>query len=478
MGVTMNQSTKGRTKFLSTSLILLFLLAWAFSVPAAGTDDCEVIDFDQFTHSDSITQLSLFGGSLTLDVAAFRNLPADNVDPTAYHTDYGPVPPGEGVCTNLLNSTHEDTQIPASVGLEPGLTGFCVDCDGIIMQVPDVDFCQASDDSQGGTITFTGFPSDGLFEIPSFAAVDTDNFNVRIILRVGGGLTFVGESSGAGDGTVEIVQTIDHIFNEMMQFELLGSGGIDDIEVCRLQPPKPGIDIEKATNGVDADDPNAGDAPQVATGNTVNWTYKVTNTGDVRLDPVVVTDDQGVPVSCPLTALDPAQMMTCTASGPAEDLLNTPFTTVPGLCGGFPNTPLYENKGKATVRRTLAILSKTKIRATTATRRSRVNRYREDDRCGYQLEPDRSRLRQRGRSERCRGADRDAGRQHADLDLPGDQHGQRAPDDSAGRDIAVIRTAWRCAEPLTASRSRVDGDDDPLPGRDVVLRLRRALRST
>ena len=122
----------------------------------------------------------------------------------------------------------------------------------------------------------------------------------------------------------------------------------DDDPSHYCNPQEPGIDIEKATNGVDADDPNAGDAPLVAPGSTVTWSYKVTNTGNVRLDPVVVTDDQGVAVSCPLTALDPGQMMTCTASGPAEDLLNTPFTTVPGLCGGLPNTPLYENQGKAT----------------------------------------------------------------------------------------------------------------------------------
>jgi hypothetical protein len=30
------------------------------------------------------------------------------------------------------------------------------------------------------------------------------------------------------------------------------------------------------------------------------------------------------------------------------DLTNTTFTTVPGVCGGFPNTPLYENKGTVT----------------------------------------------------------------------------------------------------------------------------------
>jgi len=113
-------------------------------------------------------------------------------------------------------------------------------------------------------------------------------------------------------------------------------------------PPGPEIDIEKATNGVDADDAIAGDAPQVAPGDPVTWTYKVTNTGDVTLVNVDVTDDQGVAVSCPTDTLVPGEMMTCTANGFAEDLENTGFTTVPGLCGSEPQRPLYENMGTAT----------------------------------------------------------------------------------------------------------------------------------
>ncbi len=54
----------------------------------------------------------------------------------------------------------------------------------------------------------------------------------------------------------------------------------------------PAIDIEKATNGQDADTP-AG--PMIHVGETVTWTYVVTNPGDVALDDVQVTDDNGTP---------------------------------------------------------------------------------------------------------------------------------------------------------------------------------------
>ena len=50
----------------------------------------------------------------------------------------------------------------------------------------------------------------------------------------------------------------------------------------------PSIDIEKATNGFDADDPTG---PQVVVGSTVTWTYVVTNTGNVPLSSVVVSDN-------------------------------------------------------------------------------------------------------------------------------------------------------------------------------------------
>jgi uncharacterized repeat protein (TIGR01451 family) len=72
------------------------------------------------------------------------------------------------------------------------------------------------------------------------------------------------------------------------------------------------IDIEKSTNGVDAD---LSPGPAVAVGSTVNWTYQVTNLGSDTLTSVTVTDDQGVTVTCPGTTLLAGESMICTASG-------------------------------------------------------------------------------------------------------------------------------------------------------------------
>jgi hypothetical protein len=52
-----------------------------------------------------------------------------------------------------------------------------------------------------------------------------------------------------------------------------------------------GIDIEKSTNGDDADTPTG---PELIVGDAVNWEYVVTNPGLITLSTVVVTDDMGV----------------------------------------------------------------------------------------------------------------------------------------------------------------------------------------
>ncbi len=81
-----------------------------------------------------------------------------------------------------------------------------------------------------------------------------------------------------------------------------------------VQPAGPGIRIDKLTNGAAADVPPG---PNIPVGGKVEWSYEVTNTGDTKLDGIVVTDSDGVTVSCPGDHLEPGESMTCTASGVA-----------------------------------------------------------------------------------------------------------------------------------------------------------------
>ena len=82
---------------------------------------------------------------------------------------------------------------------------------------------------------------------------------------------------------------------------------------CTLLGPE--VDIEKATNGQDAD---RGAGPEIPVGQPVTWTYVVRNIGTVDLTAVQVTDDQGVTVNCSgQTTLAAGASMTCTGSGVA-----------------------------------------------------------------------------------------------------------------------------------------------------------------
>lgn len=71
----------------------------------------------------------------------------------------------------------------------------------------------------------------------------------------------------------------------------------------------PSVALSKFTNGQDS--------ITVLAGETVTWTYVVTNTGNAALSGISVSDDKGVSVICPETTLAVAGVMTCTGVGTA-----------------------------------------------------------------------------------------------------------------------------------------------------------------
>ena len=141
-------------------------------------------------------------------------------------------------------------------------------------------------------------------------------------------------------------------------------GATDEDPSHYCNPLIPGIDIEKATNGADADDPDSPEVPVLAPGDPVVWTYVVTNTGDVifATDEVVVTDDiAGVtPLLDPASddggdgLLMPGEVWIFTAQGTVADLADptaiTGFTVVDGcLVDTQGRRPTYENVGTVVV---------------------------------------------------------------------------------------------------------------------------------
>jgi hypothetical protein len=105
----------------------------------------------------------------------------------------------------------------------------------------------------------------------------------------------------------------------------------DDDPVYYFGNQNPGLRIVKLTNGQDA---NAAPGPSIPVGSPITWEYQVTNTGNVTLSNLNVTDDKGVAVTCPKTTLVPSESMTCTGHGVAQACQYTNVGTVTGRAPG------------------------------------------------------------------------------------------------------------------------------------------------
>ena len=95
-----------------------------------------------------------------------------------------------------------------------------------------------------------------------------------------------------------------------------------------------GIDVEKHTNGEDADAPTG---PVVTVGGAVNWTYVVRNTGNIPIQQVALVDDGGVAPALSVgdadgdEQLDPDETWTYAATGTATAGQYVNTATVTGL---------------------------------------------------------------------------------------------------------------------------------------------------
>jgi hypothetical protein len=77
----------------------------------------------------------------------------------------------------------------------------------------------------------------------------------------------------------------------------------------------PAIDVEKFTNGDDADQ---APGPTILVGQPVTWTYIVRNVGEVDLVDVQLIDDKEGAIRCPQNSLGVGAFMTCTRVGIAQ----------------------------------------------------------------------------------------------------------------------------------------------------------------
>lgn len=98
--------------------------------------------------------------------------------------------------------------------------------------------------------------------------------------------------------------------------ELTDTIKVEDEDDEEEEEDEASVEIEKSTNGANAD---KAPGPEIPVGDPVEWTYEVTNDGDTPLTGIVVSDDQGVSVSCPGDSLEAGESMVCSGFGEATE---------------------------------------------------------------------------------------------------------------------------------------------------------------
>lgn len=163
-----------------------------------------------------------------------------------------------------------------------------------------------------------------------------------------------------GDGNYLGWEPGNDLFNrlETVGISAAGTGSSFDTGFWYETPPLvPGIDIEKRTNGRQADSADDPFVPRIAPGESVIWTYDIANTGEVAFPAaaIAVIDSQpGVtPVLDPGSddgdmILSPGETWSFLATATALELTSPPtgVTVVPG-CGNDRNT--YQNTGRVDI---------------------------------------------------------------------------------------------------------------------------------
>jgi len=223
-----------------------------------------------------------------------------------------------------------------------------------VFEDSDGDGIQDADESgvEGVTVTLTGGGADGVIgtgddDTTATTTTDADGFYEFTNLNPGEEYKVTFEESTLPDGfefTVQDQGTDDALdsdadpANGMTQVVTLASGENNSTLDAGIvqEPQNPGIKIEKSTNGVDADTPQ--EAPEIAVGDTVTWTYTVTNTGDVSFDEseVVVTDDQEGTITNIVdkingdddNTLEPGETWIYEQTGIAQDLTATSYEDI------------------------------------------------------------------------------------------------------------------------------------------------------
>jgi len=154
------------------------------------------------------------------------------------------------------------------------------------------------------------------------------------------GYTGLKFDEGFNDGEVRYYYfTLDALFVQSDMVTVVSKGG-NSFDTAQITGPavacpaaSPGLSLVKTVNG---DDANSAPGIEVIAGDSVLWEYLVTNTGNVDLANIAVTDDQEGAI-CTIAALASGQSATCSQTGVA---IQGQYTNVGTATATYDNTPI------------------------------------------------------------------------------------------------------------------------------------------
>ncbi|CAA9296961.1 MAG: hypothetical protein AVDCRST_MAG40-101 [uncultured Gemmatimonadaceae bacterium] len=211
----------------------------------ATGDVCSTIDFNSFTHGGGVTTVTAAGATFTvaaLPYAGPNGVASTRVVARAFDTD--------------ATSPLEDRDLL----WKPEIGGLCTACNGLgrVLIIEDPDGFASSGDSRfGGVMRFTATAGSGTFYIKQFTSVDQDAQGsaaapyfegLALSLFLDNSTTAAVTAPRLGNGTVATVAVPGTpTFTTRFDFRIgnpevgydLGSGAVDNIQVCRVTTPPP-----------------------------------------------------------------------------------------------------------------------------------------------------------------------------------------------------------------------------------------------
>ncbi|MEO1616479.1 MAG: SdrD B-like domain-containing protein [Planctomycetota bacterium] len=274
------------------------VFTFSFDEPVT-VDYLELLDIDSNESGGSVVTLTTEAGQQTIAIPtagnnSFQRLEVNVNEVTEMRVEFV----SSGAITSLKYTSFETERISDDANTGPGpdfVIGETVEFEYLVSNPGDIGLFLGSealvdDNATPGDVSddFTATPVlDGQFNVGDVnqnGRLDTDEvwqFLGSTVATTAGQFTNTAVVTGTPVSDLGFVVGDDVMDDDVANYTVVGV---------------PSIDIEKSTNGADADSPE--DAIEIAAGEAVTWTYVVTNTGTTTFgfDEVNVQDDNGTPL--------------------------------------------------------------------------------------------------------------------------------------------------------------------------------------